>query len=384
MVRSRTLVVAAVIATGLVVPGCSKPLVVGAVVAESGAVADYGREVRKGIELALEDANAAGGFHGKPIGIVFKDDQTRAEVGEQVTRELIEIDKVPAIIGAVSSPVTLRIAPLCEENRVVLISPTASAPSITAAGEYVYRVYPSDLLEGTSIADFARDLGLERVVVVAVDDAFGAGLRDVFTQKFSSKYRQVIETLMFPIDDRSKLVDVARKVAALAPEGVYVAAYATDVGEFLKELRATGSGAIVMGNSGFTEKVLQIAGTAAENLVYPQPSFDPDSEDAATRKFVTAFRAKYGAAPSRFAAHGYDAFQVLAKAIREGDSTHPDNIRIGLTAIDNFQGASGRLAFDSNGDIVQYPRIFVIRSGAPLAYEKFVEQGGKLTVPGAE
>lgn len=384
MVRSRTLVVAAVIATGLVVPGCSKPLVVGAVVAESGAVADYGREVRKGIELALEDANAAGGFHGKPIGIVFKDDQTRAEVGEQVTRELIEIDKVPAIIGAVSSPVTLRIAPLCEENRVVLISPTASAPSITAAGEYVYRVYPSDLLEGTSIADFARDLGLERVVVVAVDDEFGAGLRDVFTQKFSSKYRQVIETLMFPIDDRPKLADVARKVAALAPEGVYVAAYATDIGEFLKDLRASGSDAIVMGNSGFTDKVLQIAGTAAENLVYPQPSFDPDSEDPATRKFVTAFRAKYGSAPSRFAAHGYDAFQVLAKAIREGDSTHPDNIRIGLTAIDNFQGASGRLAFDSNGDIVQYPRIFVIRNGAPLAYEKFVEQGGKLPVPGAE
>ena len=129
------------------------------------------------------------------------DDQTRPEVGKTAVETLINENGVRLIIGAVSSSVALKIAPICEENEVVLLSPTASSPKITDAGEYIFRNYPSDILEGTSMADFARDLGLERLVVFAVNNEFGHGLKDVFVEKYPSKFRAILETFT-PFDLR--------------------------------------------------------------------------------------------------------------------------------------------------------------------------------------
>ena len=93
--------------------------------------------------------------------LIYRDDATNKEMAKQVTQELISQEGVRIIIGGISSPVTLAIALICEEKRTILISPSSSAPEITEAGNYIYRNYPSDILEGTAMAKFARDLGLE-------------------------------------------------------------------------------------------------------------------------------------------------------------------------------------------------------------------------------
>ena len=103
-------------------------------ISESGSVATYGMQVRRGLDLALEELNAAGAYKGGKVELIYKDDATIPDVGEKVVRELIEVDGVDLIIGAVSSPVTLRIAPICEESQVVLLSPSASAEEISRAG----------------------------------------------------------------------------------------------------------------------------------------------------------------------------------------------------------------------------------------------------------
>ena len=103
--------------------------------------------------------------------------------------DLIENEGVDIIIGAVSSPVTLEIAPLCEEQEVLLLSPSSSAPRISEAGEYIFRNYPSDILEGTAMADFAQGSWVRRVVIIALDNEFGSGLSEVFTRRFESKSR---------------------------------------------------------------------------------------------------------------------------------------------------------------------------------------------------
>ena len=126
--RGRGLLVGLVLAMAAV--GCSNDVTVGAVISESGAVATYGASVKKGIDLALEEINAAGGYKGGQFSVVYKDDATMTDIGEQVTRELIEQEDIKYIIGAVSSPVTLHIAPICEEKGVVLLSPSASAPEV--------------------------------------------------------------------------------------------------------------------------------------------------------------------------------------------------------------------------------------------------------------
>ena len=161
----------------------------------------------------------------------------------------------------------------------------------------------------------------------------------------------------------------------------YTTAYVNDFAELLKRIRGAGIEAVVLGNASVTDEIVSLAGESANGLVYPQPTFDPESDDPAMRSFVEAYRAKYGTIPDRFAAHGYDAVKLLLKAMEDTSSAHPDNIKIGLANVDNYHGASGRISFDKNGDVVQYPRLYIIRQGRPVPYEKFIEEGGTLTVP---
>lgn len=364
--------------------GCSKTVPIGVILSESGAAAPYGEKVRKGLDLARDEINASRGFGGARVRLIYKDDATNPEVAREMTRELIEKDGVRIIIGSVSSPVTLRIAPLCEKSRVVLLSPTCSAPAITRAGEYIFRNYPSDVFEGTSMADFARDLGLRRMAVFAVDNEFGAGLSEVFDERFRGDAREVVRTFHFREGDTAAFGSMIRDLAPLRPDGIFVVGYVADLAALVRKIREAGIDAVLVGTSSVTEEFLRLAGGAAENLVYPATSFDPRSDDLAVRVFVEAYRARYREEPDTFAAHGYDALRLVDLAMEHGAATDAESVRKGLLGIHNYQGPSGLTAFDENGDVVQYPRLFIVRRGKAIPYDRFVEEGGMLRIPGRD
>jgi branched-chain amino acid transport system substrate-binding protein len=370
------------LAGGLIAAGCSSDVKVGAVISQSGTLASYGEKVKKGLDLAAEEIAAAGGVRGGQIQLIYRDDATNEEMARQVAEELIEEEGVRIIIGGISSNVTLAIAPICERTQTILLSPSSSAPEISAAGEYIYRNYPSDILEGTAMAKFARDLGLERVVVFALDNEFGEGLKQIFTQQYESKFRKVVKTFEFQDGQTGNFAAWVEEVKQINPDGVYIAAYINDMAELLKVIQDSGLRVVLLGSGSVTRDLVRMAGSAAENLVYPQPNFDVESRDQGVRSFVDAYRAKYGEDPDIYAAHGYDALKLLALAIENAGGSHPNNLRIGFASIKDYDGAAGRTAFDENGDVVRYPRMFIIRDGQPMPYEEFVEAGGSLT-PGS-
>ena len=352
----------------------------GVIVSDTGAAAPYGEKVRRGIEVALDEVRAAGGLGGR-IRLVLRDDATNPDVGAQVARELIEEEGVRIVVGAVSSPVTLKIAPICESGRAVLLSPTSSSPEITGAGDWIFRNYPSDTLEGTSLADFARDLGLRRVAVLAVQNEYGAGLSKVFHERFEGDSREVVGHVVYREGDAEAFASLADRVRALSPDGVYVAGYAEDTAGILRTLRDAGVHSVVLGTSSMTADAVRRAGPAAEGLVFPESAFDPRSPRRPTREFVAAYRARFQEEPDSFAAHAYDALKLVVLAMEKGGGTDPESVRRGLNSIDDYAGASGPVAFDENGDVVQYPRLFIVHDGRAEPYDRFVEGGGAL--PGA-
>jgi branched-chain amino acid transport system substrate-binding protein len=362
--------------------GCGKPARVGAIVSRTGAAAAYGEQVARGYDLAVDEINAAGGVRGHDLQLLYRDDSTSPEVGLSALRDLVEREQVPVVLGAVSSSVTLRLAPYCERRRVVLISPSASTPQLTDAGEYVFRTYPSDVLEGASMAEFARDLGLDRVAILAVDNDYGASLAEVFAERFRASGGSVVAVLTFPEGNVDALRDAVRALSGLAPRGLYVPAYAADFAAALDLLRETNAHPVVLGTSSVTSESIRLAGPAAENVVFPMPSFDADADDPGISAFVAAFRDRYGAEPDVYAAHAYDAVRVLVTAVERAGSWEPDDVRDALLRIDNYEGATGRMAFDRKGDVVQYPRLYVARGGRFVAYDRFIESGGALPVPG--
>ena len=363
----------------LLLAGCSSEVRIGAVISETGSVASYGAKVRKGLELARDEVNGSGGLaRGGKLALLFRDDATSPDRGREVARELIDDEGLELIIGAVSSRVTLAIAPLCEREHVLLLSPTSSSPQITDAGRYVYRNYPSDIREGTSMAQFAKDLGLDSVVIISMSDEFGMGLRDVFTQQYEGRARQVVGAFEFREDDAPRLAEIAADTAKLAPQGVYVVAYESALATMLPLLARRGRKLVIMTTSAVTANTVRLAADAAENLVYPQSWFDVDSTEPAVAEFVRAYRARYSEEPDLYAAHGYDALKILVRAIDAHGSARPDEVRLGLDAIEDYEGAAGRTTFDKNGDVLRQPRIMIIRHGAAVPYEEFVARGGSL------
>jgi branched-chain amino acid transport system substrate-binding protein len=363
---------------GLFVVGCSSEVKIGAIISESGAVKTYGARVKRGLDLALEEINAAGGFKGGQIQLIYKDDATNDQKGLKVIKELIEVEGVDLIIGAVSSNVTLAIAPVANENKVVLLSPSASTPKLTGIGSYFYRLYPSDILEGTSMAEFAKELGLERVVIFALENTWSAGLMEVFTNKYESKYRKVVGTFLFKEEDGTDFSQMVTDAQALNPDGIYIMSYDPQLPALFSQIAANDMECIMLGTSSITPSILREIGDAADMLVYPQPSFDLGSTDRAVVDFIQAYEAKYNTKPDTYAAHGYDSLYLMLAAMNNYQSKHPDNVRKGLGGIKNFEGAAGRTTFDDNGDVVRYPRLFIFYDGTAMPYKKFIEDGRSL------
>jgi branched-chain amino acid transport system substrate-binding protein len=359
--------------------GCSHDVKIGAVISETGAAAAYGESVRKGIDLAQEEIDTAGGLRGGgSVTVVYRDDATSPSRGREVVEELIDRERVAIIIGAVSSTVSLAIAPLCEERKVILLSPSASAPQLSTAGEHVYRIYPSDVGEGTSMARFAKDLGLERLVVFAHDSDYGRGLSNVFREQYEGKYRQVVETVLFREGDASGFPAAVARVRSLKADGIYVVAYQQDVARLLEALRRAEVSTIVMASSAVTGAIVRLAGDAAENLVFPQMTFDLDSPEPAVAAFVRAYRGRYGQDPDIYAAHGYDALKILVHAIDLSPSARPEDLITVLNGVHDYAGAAGTTTFDRNGDVLRHPRILLIRGGRAVPYDQFVAEGGSL------
>ncbi len=369
--------------------GCSNEIKIGAVISETGAVGPYGEKVKNGIELALEEINAAGGINGGVVQVVFEDDASSPDKGLEATIRLIDEEGVRVILGAVGSSVTMAVAPICEKKEVLLLSPSSSAPAITDAGDFIFRNYPSDILEGTAMADFSRNLGLKSIVVFSVDNEWGTGLTEVFTRRFESRTRKVVKSFSVPAnpEDPEALADPAAfaamvdEVKELDPHGIYIVAYLKEMSALLQQLESAGVAPVLMATASVNADLPRLAGSAAERVVYPQPAFDVNSTVSSVASFVSAYRAKFDADPDKFAAHGYDAMKLIGLAMTETASSHPDDVRQGLMRIDAHQGAAGRTSFDEFGDVVRYPRIFVIQDGQAITHEDFEKQGGQLPTP---
>ncbi|MCI0568149.1 MAG: ABC transporter substrate-binding protein [Acidobacteria bacterium] len=345
----------------------------GAVLSLSGEGSYYGLAIRQGMDLAAGEVNRSGGIGGIPLKILYRDSASSPEQAALAAIQLYDRQDVPMILGAVLSSETLRIAPLAEQRHKILLSPASSSPEITRAGKFIFRVYPSDTLEGAYMAQLAADeLHLKRILVLAIDNAFGRGLASVFSKAFHSATPVEVQSYPAHGTDFAALAEQARE---WGPDGIYLAGYYNDMAQALKEIRRLDPNVTILSTSSFgNPKTLEAAGEAAEGVIFPAIVFNPESDDPTVARFVKAFRNRYGSDPDLWAAHGYDAVLIAAEAMRNASGAAPERIAQALLSIRDFPGASGSLGFDTEGDVVQYPRAYIVEEGHFILYRDYLEQ----------
>lgn len=344
-----------------------KQIAIGAILPLTGDGAKYGQEARQGIDLAVKDLQQKEGLD---IRVVYEDDRGTSTGAVSAFTKLVTTDKLPVVIGPMYSSTAKAVAPLAERYKVVVFSPSASDPALTEAGDYFFRNWPSDIYEGGVVAELVRQkLQVQTVAILAVNLDYGVGLTKVFQSTFESLGGRVVAVEYYKqgaTDFRAQLT----KLKALQPEAVYLPGYYTEIGLILRQARQLGLRTRFISCVGFDNpKVLEIAGEAAEGVIFARPRFAPNSTDPLVQDFVRRYTAAYGTAPGVYAAHAYDALRIIALAIQKGGYS-AEGIKNALYAIRDFPGVTGNTSFDRNGDVIKPIQIMQVKGGTFVPYEQ--------------
>lgn len=347
----------------------SEEIKIGAILPLTGGAALYGEALKNGIELAVEQINTKSGIRGRKISVIYEDDANLPNNGVSAVRKMLETEKVSVIIGGAGSSVAMAIAPIANKQRVILLSPTATAPALTQSGKYFFRIWPSDNYDGSYMAKFAFEkLGLRKVSILYVNNDYGLGIEQVFKTEFKKLGGGILNSESYDLgttDFRTQLT----KIKGNNPEAIYLPGYFKEFTIILRQIRELGIKARILSvNSFYDPKLLEIAGKAAEGAIFTYPTYDPKSKDPIIQEFVKAFQAKYGKEPDAFAVQGYDCMKIIAYAIEKGGYS-ADGIQKAMAQIKDFPAIGGRTTFDENGDVIKPLRILTVKNGKFVPFE---------------
>jgi len=359
-----TLVILLVI--GLIFSGCKKQateIVIGGVGPVSGEAATFGQSTKEGCELAVEEWNAAGGLLGKNIKLIYQDDKGDPTEAATVWTKLITQDKVVAIVGTVMSKCSLAGAPISQQYKVPMISPTSTNPKVTEVGDYIFRACFIDPFQGTVGAKFAyENLNARKAACIFdVGNDYTKGLAEFFRDKFTELGGTIVAFEAHPTgttDFKAQLT----KIIAAKPDVIYISDYYNDVGLIAKQARELGfNGPLVGGDGWDSPDLVKIGGTAVENGYFTN-HFSKDDPRPIVQEFVKKYQAKFNKVPDALAALAYDAMQIMLDAIKRAGSTDPEKIKKALTET-NINVVSGLITFDKNRNPIKSAVIIAIKNG---------------------
>ena len=322
----------------------------------------------KGMDLAVEELNAAGGVLGRPVKLLRMDDQESVDRGRIIAQELGRNPDVVAVIGHLHSYVTVSAAPIYDLSGLLLVSATSTSPQLTSQGYgRVFRTVFNDTEVGRQMAQFARARGYRRMVIYYARNEYGRELANAFEEQLVSGGGQVVNRESFDPNLSANPVAAEQTVNAWTNwefDAVFIAGGDAQAALLIKELRRRDIDVPVLGSDALaTPMFLQTGGAAVEGTVIAS-AFHPEAPDAEVRAFNQAFRARYGTEPDVGAALGYDAVRVLAQAMREAQSTEPDKVAAAMRGLHGFRGVTGAFSFDGKGNLVGMPiRKVVVRDG---------------------
>jgi branched-chain amino acid transport system substrate-binding protein len=323
----------------------AKGIVIGGILPLSGDQSIFGVDALMGIELALEEVNAAGGIGGQKLVFVVEDDEGIPEKTVSAFKKLRSRNKVKIIIGSTPSQCTLAIGPLAQEQKVVLLTPSGSAEAITAAGDYVFRTGLIDPFQGAVGGIFAsEDIGAKTAAVLYNRDlTYSTGLMESFAASFKSMGGTVVASESYAAGDMDFSVQIAR-IKAANPGVVYLPDYYQRAPLIARQLRAQGIDVPLVGVDGW-EGFQQTAGDEMLHCFFTD-NFTADSIAPRVVKFVADFRAKYGVPPSAESALSYDSLYLIRDAMVSAGSTDSAAVRDALARTSSSY-VTGNIRFDA-------------------------------------
>lgn len=380
---------------------------IGSVMSLTGSLGALGQSIAKGAQLGIADLNGAGGVNGCEVKLSLLDDQTSPSVGVDAAKKLVDIERVPAIVGALSSGVSTAIlTSVTAPGKVVLISPASTSPTFTElaaqgkTGGYFFRTCPSDALQGVAMAKVAQDAGLKKVAVMYLNNAYGQGLAKEFATAFTKAGGTVTQDVVYNPSQPSYRAEVS-KASSPAPDGLFLIGYPGDGTTVAREWIAAGGPQKFLFPDGLeSQDFVNDVGAQYMKSVHGTAPGSDKTPSLAT--FQSEYQAKFGSMPTQaFVTNAYDATVLIGLAMEQAKSNKADAIRDSLRRVTDPQGekiyagvaelkkaaqllaqgktiqyvgATGPLQFDKYGDIAAPMQVWSVSAQGK------VEPTGMVTV----
>ena len=344
----------------------------------TGGIAHLGKDNENGARLAVDEANAKGlklGGKSVKLELITEDDQADPKVGTTVAQKLVDA-KVAGVVGHLNSGVTIPASSIYNQAGIPMISGSATNPQLTEQGfKNVFRVVGRDDQQGPAIASYlASEVKPKTVAVIDDATAYGEGLANEVEKTLKAAGVKVLPREK-GTDKTADFKAILTKLKGKKPDAVFYGGMDATGGPLMKQGRELGIKAVfAFGDGACTDKMKELAGDAAEGLLCSQAGLPVQ---AANKKFLDAYKAKFNIDPILYAPFTYDAANLLIESMKKVDSADPAKYLPELAKI-SYEGASGKIEFDEKGDRKDAEMtIFTMKGGKiePIAIIK----GGKTT-----
>lgn len=358
------------LAMALLIPGCAKEapkqdaapaagdtIKIGFLGGKTGGHAHYGIETLKGMQMAVNDINAAGGVLGKKLEIIEGDHRSESSEAANATQMMIT-KKVAAIVGDPTTGITKLAAPICQNSKVVLLSAGAVGTGVVEIGDYIYRDTLLDAVAAPAVTKYLADtLKWKKVALVTTT---GLPYSESLTALFKPALAKNNIEIVAEQNIQEKDTNFSAQVTTLTKkefDGVVFTGYYTEGALFMKEMRKQGLKQVLVGGDGLLGKELyELGGDAVEgSMVYAGFAVDQNAAGK-TKEFIDKYKAaNNGALPDMFPAQGYDAVMMLAEAMKAANSADPTVFKDKLAKTKDFKGVTGNITFDDKREPIKSP-----------------------------
>jgi branched-chain amino acid transport system substrate-binding protein len=342
---------------------------VGAYLSLSGEDAAFGVYTKEGIELAVDEINKAGGVKGKPMKVLYEDDKSNPQEASNKVLQLIDRDKVVALLGEVASARSRSGGIAANRKKIPMITPSSTHPDVTKVGPFVFRVCFTDDIQAQSGAEFILSkLGKKKVAMLfASDDLYSSGLAEDFRKELKKRGGELVVEKGF-LKKETNFTTYLNEIKDSKPEIIYAPIYYNQMALIARQAKAAGiKGDMFAGGDGWdADELLKDAGDELEGAYFTN-FYAPDVPWPNSKAFREAYTARFKHDPSSLAAMGYDAAKVLADAIKRSKDDSPDAIRQAIQDTKEFAGATGAITIDADRN-ADKPVVVVQIKGKKFTY----------------
>lgn len=329
----------------------------------TGTTASFGQSSHKGTLLAVEEMNAKGGVLGKQVRLITEDDQSKAGEAATVVRKLISRERIVALLGEVASSRSLEAAPICQQERIPMISPASTNPKVTEGMDYVFRVCFIDPFQGTVLAKFALARGWKRVAILTdTKQDYSVGLSQYFREHFSKNGGVVTAQQSYSSGDKDFKAQLTA-IRATNSDAILVSGYYTESGLIARQARELEIKVPLLGGDGWDSPSLVEVGGKAMDGCYFSNHFSVEDPSPTIQDFLARYRKRFQVEPDAMSALGYDSFMVLADAIKRANSTQPEALRAAIAATKDYPGITGVTTINADRNADKPAVIMEIKNG---------------------